>query len=78
MRCRYKILDLSYDGWFVQHDLWAIQELVNYTQADYLSMDIETLVLTLFLSLTHTHTRSLSLSLSLSVRERARACVRGV
>lgn len=39
----YRTIDLSYDGWFVQNDVSAIEKLVNYTQADYLSMDIETL-----------------------------------
>ena len=38
-----KIIDLAYDGYFLQHDLDAIQRIVNYSQPDYLSMDIETL-----------------------------------
>jgi hypothetical protein len=33
-----KIIDLSYDGFFLQHDLNAIQRIVNYSQPDYLSM----------------------------------------
>ena len=33
--------DLSYDGFFFRNDLRAVGAIVNYTQADYLRMDIE-------------------------------------
>ena len=33
--------DLSYDGFFFKNDLRAVGAIVNYTQADYLRMDIE-------------------------------------
>jgi hypothetical protein len=34
-------IDLSYDGWFKQHDFEVIRQLVNFTLPDYFSMDIE-------------------------------------
>ena len=34
-------IDLSYDGWFKQHDFDVIKQLVNFTLPDYFSMDIE-------------------------------------
>ena len=39
----HKMMDISYDGYFRQHDYQAIGQLVNYTKPDFLTMDIESL-----------------------------------
>ena len=36
-----KIMDLSYDGYFRNHDLAVVSQLVNFSQPQYFSVDIE-------------------------------------
>eukprot|EP01043_Picozoa_sp_COSAG02_P002326 COSAG02_NODE_54_length_43941_cov_54.857990_2_plen_574_part_00 len=38
---RTGLMDLAYDGFFKQNDLETVTQLVQYTQPDYFSMDIE-------------------------------------
>ena len=37
----FKMMDISYDGYFKQHDFAVVTQYVNYSQPDYFSVDIE-------------------------------------